>query len=124
MASGNAESEQVRDGPTSPSLRWMLLSAVLTSIATELGSGAAARQDGWTTCSSTRAREGVSSKPPRVHAPHGAGALRLSTGRRSGDRRADVIAGLPDWLMPIVSIIAAQLFTHLVAGPVHAYRRK
>ena len=47
----------------------------------------------------------------------GADVLGLSTGRRPGDRRADTIAILPDWPMPIVSIIPAQLFTdHLALG--------
>ena len=47
--------------------------------------------------------------------PAGADVLGLSTDRGSGDRRDDAIAGLPDWLMPIVSIIPAQLFTYHLA---------
>lgn len=47
--------------------------------------------------------------------PAGADVLGLSTDQRSGDRRDAVIAGLPDWLMPIVSIIPAQLFTYHLA---------
>lgn len=47
--------------------------------------------------------------------PAGTDVLGTSTGRRPVDRRADAIAGLPDWLMPIVSIIPAQLFTYHLA---------
>jgi glucosamine 6-phosphate synthetase-like amidotransferase/phosphosugar isomerase protein len=41
--------------------------------------------------------------------------LGLSTGSRSGDRRDNAIAILPDWLMPIVSIIPGQLFAYHLA---------
>ncbi len=47
--------------------------------------------------------------------PAGADVVGLSTDGRSSDRRDDAIAGLPDWLMPIVSIIPAQLFTYHLA---------
>jgi glucosamine--fructose-6-phosphate aminotransferase (isomerizing) len=47
--------------------------------------------------------------------PAGADVLGLSTGSRSGDRCDDAIAILPDWLMPIVSIIPAQLFAYHLA---------
>ena len=47
--------------------------------------------------------------------PTGANVLRLSTDGRSDDPRDDAIAGLPDWLMPIVSIIPAQLCTYHLA---------
>ncbi|MEK6720942.1 MAG: SIS domain-containing protein [Chloroflexota bacterium] len=47
--------------------------------------------------------------------PAGADVLGLSSGRPPGDRGADAAAILPDWLMPIVSIIPAQLFTYHLA---------
>jgi glucosamine--fructose-6-phosphate aminotransferase (isomerizing) len=47
--------------------------------------------------------------------PAGADVLGLSTGSRSVDRRDDAIAILPDWLMPIVSIIPGQLFAYHLA---------
>lgn len=52
--------------------------------------------------------------------PTGTDVLGLPPSRRRGDRhaagqRAGANDGLPDWLMPIVSIIPAQLFTYHLA---------